>query len=96
MLFHSIVYNILSMASLVELAVAGCERFRGVFIRSLPVSVELSVMLNVAAGEEVSVKGFCCGGSIEKGELLNEELDKETGDRAWSNSWHLNIPLFIL
>ena len=61
------------------LAVAGCERFRGVSIRSVPVTVGLSVILNVAAGERVST---VTEGSIEERELLNEELDRETGDRA--------------
>ena len=55
------------------------ERFRGVSIRSAPVAVGLSVMLNVAAGERVST---VYGGSIEEKELLNKELDRETGDRA--------------
>ena len=67
------------MASLVGLAVAGCERFRGVSIRSVPVAVGLSVILNVAAGERVST---VTEGSIEERELLNEELDRETGDWA--------------
>ena len=79
MLLYSIVSNILSMASLVGLAVAGCERFRGVSLRSAPVAVGLSVMLNVAAGEGVSIVS---GGSIEERELLNEELERETGDGA--------------
>ena len=61
------------------LAVAGCERFRGVSIRSVPVAVGLSVILNVAAGERIST---VIEGSIEERELLNEELDRETGDRA--------------
>ena len=77
------------MASLVGLAVAGCERFRGVSIRSVPVAVGLSVILNVAAGERVST---VTEGSIEERELLNEELDRETGDWAWSNSRLFNIP----
>ena len=38
-----------------------------------------SVMLHVAAGEGVSVVS---GGSIEERELLNEELERETGDGA--------------
>ena len=67
------------MASLVRLVVAGCERFRGVSTKSVPVAVDLSVMLNVAAGEGVSIVS---GGSIEERELLNEDLDGETGDRA--------------
>ena len=67
------------MASLVRLAVAGCKRFRGVSIRSVPVPVDFSVMLNVAAGEGVFAVS---GGSIKKRELLNEELDREMGDRA--------------
>ena len=78
MLLYSIVSSI-SMASLVGLAVAGCERFRGVSLRSAPVAVGLSVMLNVAAGEGVSIVS---GGSIEERELLNEELERETGDGA--------------
>ena len=36
------------------------------------------------------------GGSIEKKELLNEELEGETGDGARSNSWIFNISLFTL
>ena len=79
MLLYSIVSNILSMGSLVGLAVAGCERFRGVSLGSAPVSVGLSVMLNVAAGEGVSMVS---GGIIEERELLNEELERETGDGA--------------
>ena len=67
----------LSMTSLVGLAVAVCERFRGVSLRSAPVTVGLSVMLNVAAGEGVSIVG---GESVEERELLNEELERETGD----------------
>ena len=51
MLLHFIASNILSMVSLVELAVVGRERFRGGFIRSAPVAVGLSVMFNVAAGK---------------------------------------------
>ena len=50
-------------------------------------------MLHVAAGEGVSVVS---GGSIEERELLNEELERETGDGAWSNSWIFNISLFTL
>ena len=79
MLLYSIVSNILSMASLVGLAVAGCERFRGMSTESVPVAVSLSVMLNVAAGEGVSIVS---GGSTEERELLNEELERETGDGA--------------
>ena len=52
------------MASLVGLAVAGCERFRGVTLRSAPVAVGLSVMLNVAVGEGDSIVS---GGNIEEG-----------------------------
>ena len=51
------------------------------------------VMLNVPAGEGVSTVS---GGSTEERELLNEELDRETGDGAWSNSWIVNISLFTL
>ena len=79
MLLYSIVSNILSVASLVGLAVAGCERFRGMSTESVPVAVGLSVMLNVAAGEGVSIVS---GGSTEERELLNEELERETGDGA--------------
>ena len=50
-------------------------------------------MLNVPAGEGVSTVS---GGSTEERELLNEELDRETGDGAWSNSWIVNISLFTL
>ena len=90
MLLYSIVSNILSVASLAG-PLAGCERFRGVSIRSVPVAVGLSVKLNVTAGEGVSIAS---GGSVEERELLNEELDRETGDQAWSSSWLLNISLF--
>ena len=62
-----------------ELAVAGCERFRGVSTKSVPVVAGLSVALNVAAGEGVFI---ISGRSIEETELLNEELDRETGDRT--------------
>ena len=61
------------------LAVADFKMFRGVSIKSAPVAVGLSVMLNVAAGEGVSIVS---GGSIEERELSNEELDRENGDRA--------------
>ena len=67
------------MVSLVGLAVVGCERFRGVSIKGVPVAVGLLVMLNVAAGEGVSIVSE---GSIEERELLNEKLDRETGDRG--------------
>ena len=78
MLLYSIISNILSLATFVGLA-AGCERFRGVPLRSAPAAVGLSVILNVAAGEVVSIVS---GGSIEERELLNEELERETGDGA--------------
>ena len=52
---YSTVSNILSIASLVGLAVARFERFHGVPIRSVPAAVDISVMLNVAAGEGVSI-----------------------------------------
>ena len=39
------------MTSLVGLAVAGCEMFCGVSLRSAPVAVSLSVKLNVTTGE---------------------------------------------
>ena len=84
MLLYSIVSNILSMASLVGLTVAGCEMFCGVSLRSAPVAVGLPVKLNMTAGEWVSIVS---GGSIEKRELLNEELEGEMGDGARSNSW---------
>ena len=67
------------MASLRVLPVAGCEKFRGVSIRSVPLAVGLSAMLNVAAGEGVSIVK---GGNVKERELLNEELDRETGDRV--------------
>ena len=51
------------------------------------------VMLNVAAGEGFSIVSV---GSIEEKEFLNEKLDKEKGDGAWSNSWIFNISLFTL
>ena len=81
------------MASLVGLAVAGCELFCGVSLRSVPVAIGLSVKLNVTAGEGVSIVG---GGSIEKKELLNEELEGDTGDGVRSNSLIFNISLFTL
>ena len=55
MLLYSIVSNTSSMTSSVRLAVASYQRFCGVAIRSAPVAVDLSVMLNVAAGEGVSI-----------------------------------------
>ena len=83
MLLYSILSNILSMASLVGLVVAGYERFCGVSIKSAPVAVGLSVILNVAVGERVSIVSE---GSIEAllnvRKLLNEELDTEAGDRS--------------
>ena len=79
MLLCCIVSIVLLMASLVELAVAGCERFCRASTRSALVAVDLSVMLNVSAGEEVPVVS---GGSIDEGELLNKELNRKTGDRA--------------
>ena len=79
MLLYSIVSNRLSMASLVGLAVAGCEMLSGVSLRGAPVAVGLSVKLNVTAGEGVSIVS---GGDIENRELLNEELEGETGDGA--------------
>ena len=65
------------MASSVGLAVSYCERFRGVFLRSAQITVGLSFRLNVTAGEGVSIVSR---ESIEKRELLNEELEGETGD----------------
>ena len=88
-----ICFNMLSMASLVGPAVAGCKMFCGVSLRCAPFAVGLSVKLNVTAGGGVSIVS---GGSIENRELLNEELDGETGDRARSNSWIFNISLFTL
>ena len=63
MLFVS---NILSMASLVGIAAVGCKRFCGLSIRSTPATVDLSVMLNLAAGEGISIVS---GESIEEREL---------------------------
>ena len=83
----------LSMASLVGLAVAGCEMFCGVSLRCAPFAVGHSVKLNVTSGGGVSIVS---GGSIEDSELLNEELDGETGDGAGSNSWIFNMSLFTL
>ena len=82
MLLYSLLYivsNILSMVSLVGLAVIRCERFRGVSTKSVPVAVGLSVMLNVPAGEGVSIVSER---SMEERELLNEVLDRETKDRT--------------
>ena len=72
------------MASLAGLAVTCCEMFCGVSLRSAPVAVGLPVKLNMTAGEWVSIVS---GGSIEKRELLNEELEGEMGDGARPNSW---------
>ena len=47
----------------------------------------------MTAGEGVSVVS---GGSIEKRELLNEELEGEMGDGARSNSLIFDISLFTL
>ena len=55
MLLYSIVSNTSYMTSSVRLAVASYQRFCGVAIRSAPVAVDFSVMLNVAAGEGVSL-----------------------------------------
>ena len=49
--------------------------------------------LNVTAGEVASIVS---GGNTENRELLNEELEGETGDGARSNSWIFNISLFTL
>ena len=74
MLLYSIVSNILSMASLVGFAFAGCEGFRGVSLRS---ALVVAVRLNMTVGEGVSIVSR---GSIEKRELLNEDLEGETQD----------------
>ena len=55
MLLYSIVSNTSYMTSSVRLAVASYQRFCGVATRSAPVAVDLSIMLNVAAGEDVSI-----------------------------------------
>ena len=75
------------------LTVAGCKIFCGVSLRSAPVAVGLSVKLNVTAGDGVCIVS---GGNIENRELLNEELEGETGDGARSSSWIFNISLFTL
>ena len=67
--------------------------FCAVSLRSAPVAVGLLVQLNVTAGEGVSIVS---GGNIENRELLNEELEGETGDGARSNSWNFSISLFTL
>ena len=80
MLLYSIVSNILLVASLVGLAVAGWGRFCEVStecLKNVPGAVVLSVMLNVAAWEGDIVSG----GSIEERELLNEELDRNGRSR---------------
>ena len=81
------------MVSLVGLTVAGCEMFCGVSLRSAPVAVGLSVKLNVTAGEGFYIVS---GGNIENSELLNDELEGETGDGARSNSWIFIISQFTL
>ena len=93
MLLYSIVSNILSMASLVGLAVAWSEKFRGVSIKSVPTAIVLSVNLNVAIREGVFIGS---GRSIEERELLNDKLDRKTGDGARSNSWLFHISSFAL
>ena len=65
----------------------------GVPLRSVPIIVGLSVVLNIVAGERFSAVS---GETVEERKLLNEELDRETGDQAWSNSWPFNIYLFIV
>ena len=67
--------------------------FCGVSLKSVAVAIGLSVKLNVTGGERVSIIG---GGNIENKELLNEELEGETGDGARSNSWIFNVSLFTL
>ena len=74
------------------LTVPRCERFRGVYVRSVAVVAGVSVMLNVSAGEGVSI---VCGSTEEK-ELLNEGLDREKGDQTLSSSWLFIISLSIL
>ena len=81
------------MALLEGLAVAGCLRFCVVILRSAPVAVGFSVMLNEVARERVSVVS---GGSIEGRESSNKKLERETGDGASSSSWICNISLFTL
>ena len=93
MLLHSIVSDILSMASLVGLSVAWSEKFRGVSIRSVPTMVVFPVKLNVAVREAVFIGS---GRSIEERELLNDKLDRNTGDGARSNSWLFHISSFAL
>ena len=46
----------------------GDEGFAECFLRSEQVAVDLSVMLKVAVGEDISIAS---GGSIEERELLN-------------------------
>ena len=70
MLLYFIVSKILTRTSLVGLAVGWSERFRLVSMRSVPVAVGLSVMLNATAVKVVSIVK---GGNIEERELLNEE-----------------------
>ena len=79
MLLYSIVSNILSMASLLVLAVAGCKRFFRVSLRSAPVTFDFSVKLISTAAEGVSIVS---GRSIKKRGLLREELEGETGNEA--------------
>ena len=55
MLLYFIVSNILSMTSLVGLAVAGCQMFCGLSLRSAPVAASLSVKLVLTAEEGVSI-----------------------------------------
>ena len=55
--------------------------------------VGLPVMLKVTAGEGTSIVG---GRSIQERELFNEKLDRETGDRAWLNSWLFNVSIYSL
>ena len=63
------------------LAVPGCERFRGMPIRSVPLVIGLLIMLNVAAEEGDSIVS---GGNTEERELLIEESDhRETGGQPF-------------
>lgn len=39
---------------------------------------------------------YCWWRKYSRRELFNEELDRETGDRAWLNSWLFNVSIYSL
>ena len=67
------------MASLVVLAVSWWERLCRVSIRIVSVAVDLSVMLNVAAGQGTS---FVNGGSIGERERIIKWRIRQRNERS--------------